>query len=176
MIDKRQALTPEERMRRTLSANLRLEGLDEFAAAKVIATFAPKGPEIEPTAAYGPSQERAIVYPRVTDRQPRLVFHRVKWPYELGPGAFGVREPVPPAPEVPLDQIDLFVVPGLAFDARGVRLGYGGGYYDELMAARKGRALFVGFAFDFQVVDHCPAGEGDQAVDCVVTDTRTIRP
>jgi 5-formyltetrahydrofolate cyclo-ligase len=68
-------------------------------------------------------------------------------------------------------------VPGLAFDGRGNRLGFGGGYYDEWLAAAADRrpGLVVGLGYDFQVVDACPADERDARVDCVVTDARVIR-
>ena len=68
-------------------------------------------------------------------------------------------------------------MPGLAFDPKGRRLGWGGGFYDELGAALPcpGRTILVGVAHDFQVVPHCPAGSFDVAVDWVVTDKQVIR-
>ena len=73
----------------------------------------------------------------------------------------------------------MLLVPGLAFDGQGRRLGYGGGYYDEtvrrLRGRGTGRGFLVGVGFDFQLIDHCPAGEGDVTIDCVVTDARVVR-
>jgi 5-formyltetrahydrofolate cyclo-ligase len=122
----------------------------------------------------------SIVFPRVTNLDPRLRFHRVEGPHELVAGPMGLLEPADHCAEVSLDAIDVFVVPGLAFDRRGQRLGYGGGYYDEVAArvrARRDgrRAFLVGVGFDFQMVDRCPAGERDVAIDCVVTDARVVR-
>ena len=68
------------------------------------------------------------------------------------------------------------IVPGLAFDAAGRRVGFGGGYYDGVIdEARAGGATVIGFAYDFQIVDRCPTGPDDRAVDLVVTDARMIR-
>jgi len=68
------------------------------------------------------------------------------------------------------------IVPGLAFDAAGRRLGFGGGYYDGVIDdARAGGAAVIGFAYDFQIVDRVPAGPDDRGVDVVVTDARVIQ-
>jgi 5-formyltetrahydrofolate cyclo-ligase len=72
--------------------------------------------------------------------------------------------------------LTVVIVPGLAFDPAGRRVGFGGGYYDGVIDdARAGGAAIIGFAYDFQIVDRCPAGPEDRAVDAVVTETRVIR-
>jgi 5-formyltetrahydrofolate cyclo-ligase len=97
---------------------------------------------------------------------------------ELVRGRFGIDEPGGTTPEVAPAEVAVMVVPGLAFDAAGRRLGFGGGYYDELLAAptdlARRPAFVVGFGYDFQVVDNCPADERDGRVDCVVTEARVI--
>lgn len=77
---------------------------------------------------------------------------------------------------VPIDiaSVGIAIVPGVAFDARGRRLGYGGGYYDTVLAAAP--ALFrVGICFEVQVVDEIPMEEHDERIDVLVTETRVIR-
>ena len=116
---------------------------------------------------------------------PRLRFHDVDITAALlptgdgvlVPGPFGLREPAPSAPEVAVESIDVMLLPGLAFDRAGRRLGYGGGYYDEAAGRLRaaGRGLLVGVAYDFQIVDRCPAGDADVGVDCVVTDGQVVR-
>lgn len=92
-------------------------------------------------------------------------------------GAFGVQEPASSCPEISIADLDVVVMPGLAFDQRGARLGYGGGYYDEVAARVRagGRGFLVGVGFDFQLLERCPAGEGDVHIDCVVTDAQVVR-
>ena len=90
-------------------------------------------------------------------------------------------EPAASAAEVPLDALDVVIVPGLAFDADGRRLGFGGGYYDGAFGAGKSgsghrRPALIGLAYDFQIVAHCPADDGDVPVDLVVTEARVLRP
>src|SRR5262245_35295095 len=75
-----------------------------------------------------------VVLPRVVaGHGERLHFHRMDGDAELVPGPLGIMEPPSDAPEVPLSAIDLFIVPGLAFDARGARMGYGRGHFDTTL-------------------------------------------
>ncbi len=66
------------------------------------------------------------------------------------------------------------MVPGVAFDPEGRRLGYGGGYYDRLLPLLSPRAARVAGAFDLQLVDRVPAGPNDIAIDAVVTESRAL--
>jgi 5-formyltetrahydrofolate cyclo-ligase len=115
--------------------------------------------------------------PRVSLALPTLRFHRV------GPGVgmirsgrFGLIEPEETAPKVAPRDLAVMIVPGMAFDAAGRRLGFGGGYYDGVLAGARasGRTAIIGFAYDFQIVDEVPSGEGDMPVDFVVTDERVL--
>ena len=90
----------------------------------------------------------------------------------LALGPLGVKEPA--APDW-VESVDIVLVPGLAFDAQGARLGRGGGYYDRILAELGDRPLRVGVAFDFQVVSRVPVDLHDARVDAVVTETRLLR-
>ncbi len=70
---------------------------------------------------------------------------------------------------VPVDQIDLFILPGLSFDSQGNRLGMGGGYFDRLLTYAASTATFLGLAYDFQVIARLPAEDHDIRVHDVVT-------
>ncbi len=184
MDQQRNALDPAERLRRSKEVCDRLMALPEFGAAAVISGFQAMRSEVDPSHARQAAQRRgaSIVFPRVTKLVPRLRFHSVAGPQDLVPGPFGLLEPTEHCPEVPVDAIDFIVAPGLAFDGGGRRLGYGGGYYDEIataVRARRGaeqkKGYLVGIGFDFQLVDRCPVGQGDVAIDFVVTDARVVR-
>lgn len=172
-----------ERQRAARGAVERLLALPELrevvARRGCLAGFVAVREEIDLGAALDEARRQGarIAFPRVADHlRPRLRFH-VAGAGELAPGRFGIPEPRPELPEVGAADIDLMLVPGLAFDAAGRRLGTGGGYYDEwLDQAGAARPPVVGVAYDFQVVDVCPAEAHDRGVDGVVTDARVLRP
>jgi 5-formyltetrahydrofolate cyclo-ligase len=116
-----------------------------------------------------------IAYPRI-EAPGVLGMHFVDHEMELVPGPFGLAQPSEHAPHVPHDRIDAVVIPGVAFDEQGTRLGYGGGYYDRLLPMMRPECMRIGVAFDEQVLAHIPAEEHDAFVDVLVTPTRIIRP
>lgn len=182
MAERRERLAPGERASLSVAAADRLLALPELAAGpgRTVSGYVAVRGEIDPAGILEAARAAGavVVLPRVVSERPRLRFHRAEPGAPLRPGPFGLLEPAPDSPEVSLEGIDVVIVPGLAFDAGGRRVGYGGGYYDEagrrLRAAGRG-AILVGLAFDFQIVDRCPSGEGDVALDMVVTDARVLR-
>ena len=114
---------------------------------------------------------KRIGVPVVQKGTRRLGISEVRDPAaELVPGAFGVLEPAPWARRpLPVRALDLVLVPGLAFDRRGHRLGHGYGYFDRLLARLSERTATVGLAFRFQVLDRLPTTLHDHAVHTVVT-------
>jgi 5-formyltetrahydrofolate cyclo-ligase len=93
---------------------------------------------------------------------------------ELTPGCFGVLEPKAGAPEVPLGAAQLVLVPVVAWDVNGGRMGYGRGYFDRELRSR-GRALAAGLAFESQRRDNLPMTRWDTPLDLVVTERRVVR-
>ncbi len=91
----------------------------------------------------------------------RMSFHLVQNPaQELQPGAMGIATPLPQLPYLPPEEIDLLLVPGVAFTPEGARLGYGGGYYDTYIP-RCQRARVLALAFAEQVVEAIPTEPHD---------------
>jgi len=91
---------------------------------------------------------------------------------DLSPGRFGIPEPRPECPALPLKQLDLVLVPGVAFSPCGARLGRGRGFYDRLLRRVSGRK--IGVAFDEQIVEAIPSEAHDEPVDGIITPTRWI--
>jgi 5-formyltetrahydrofolate cyclo-ligase len=111
-----------------------------------------------------------VAYPLVTRGEPRLGFHVVDDPDELVPAGFGVPSPQPARhPAVPVAALDRIVVPGVAFDRAGRRLGYGAGYYDRTVAGLPPGQL-VGLGFGFQLLDRLPVEPHDLLLSAVATD------
>jgi 5-formyltetrahydrofolate cyclo-ligase len=188
MGDRRAALSVEERRARSAAATARLLALPELSApaGRTIAGYIAVKGEIDPAAALArlAAGGASVALPRISATAPRLRFHRVDiaplLPERLGPltpGPFGLLEPAATAPEVAAEALEVVIVPGLAFDAAGRRLGFGGGYYDGAFADRRepGHAPRIGLAYDFQIVERCPADDADVGVDLVVTEARIVR-
>jgi 5-formyltetrahydrofolate cyclo-ligase len=181
MGEKRAALSESERRASSAAASARLLALPELTAvrgrASAIAGYVAAKGEIDPSPALAEAAAGGarIALPRLAAEVPRLRFHRAD-AAPLTPGRFGLLEPPAAAPEVPLDELDVVIVPGLAFDAEGRRLGFGGGYYDGAFGSGSRRAALIGLCYDFQIVAGCPAGDGDVPVDVVVTEARVLRP
>jgi len=91
---------------------------------------------------------------------------------DLVAGEFGILEPRSSCEPAPLNQLDLVLVPGVAFDAQGRRLGRGKGYYDRLLAQVRGTTC--GVAFDEQIVEAVPVEPHDVRLNCILTPTRLI--
>jgi 5-formyltetrahydrofolate cyclo-ligase len=111
-----------------------------------------------------------IAFPRVTGKGLPLEFHRVPDGEVLAPGAFGIHEPMDIWPRV---VPQLLLVPLLAFDAQGHRLGYGGGFYDRTIALLKVPA--IGIAYAGQQVPALPSDDHDMTLDAVLTENGLTR-
>lgn len=92
---------------------------------------------------------------------------------DLVTGLHGIREPRPGSEEHPLNLLDLVLVPGVAFDLRGRRLGRGAGHYDRLLTGVRGTTC--GIAFDEQISGELPVEPHDVFVDCILTPTRWLQ-
>ena len=107
------------------------------------------------------------VFPRVIQGSRELVFHVAGEHWTKGP--FGIREPASHAPVRALGDIDVFLVPGVAFTRDGKRLGRGGAYYDLSLARRGPHAVTIGIAFECNVLPEVPTEAHDVAMDFLAT-------
>jgi 5-formyltetrahydrofolate cyclo-ligase len=154
-----------------------LAGLPSLARARHVALYAAVNGEIETSELHEWLGARAIcvAYPRIEGGEaPLLGFHVVAHLSALTIDQLGIGAPPPDAPRVDAAQLDVILVPGVAFAADGHRLGYGRGYYDAALAAAPG-ALRIGLCHAFQVVDRLPPRNGDEPVDLIVTPA-ALRP
>lgn len=171
VLARRAALPASARAEASAAARAHLVRFAPLAAAlarpeAVVALYAARGDELDPSP-LAPALRTA--FPRVVARGAPLVFH-LATPDALVPAAFGLREPTVDAPIVALETVALVVVPGVAFDRRGGRLGYGGGFYDRSLPPRASGVWCVGFAHSTQLVPVVPRGPHDREVDALVTE------
>lgn len=115
---------------------------------------------------------KRLAYPRVDGSEMRFV--EAGGPGELVPGRFGILEPTGTR-VLSLSELDLLVIPGVAFDLAGHRLGYGKGYYDRALAACRPELERIGFAYEFQLVDQLPVAAHDRRLTGLVTEQRILR-
>lgn len=181
MKELREALSPDDVVQKSAAAAAHVLALPELAAARVVAVYAPisGSNELATRPIHDGVRARGgrVVYPIVRKGELPLEWSAVDDVDDVSAlprSSLGIPTPPPSAPRVPLDEIDLFVIPGLAFDLLGERLGWGGGHYDRTVS-RVPRATRVGYAYDFQLVPLVPVGADDQRVDVVVTE-RGSRP
>lgn len=90
-------------------------------------------------------------------------------------GPFGVQEPDAALAAIGHHVFDLVVVPALAYDKQGYRLGYGGGYYDRFMAELAPQTTTIGLCYQCLLLDEVPQNQYDQSVDVVITEQQVLR-
>lgn len=171
----RRALDPAARAAASEAVARRVLALPETAAVRSVLAYAATPEELDPACLVAGLLARGatVAYPRVCGPG-ELTLHRAA-AGPLTPGYRGILEPDADATQVTIEEIDLLLVPGTAFDASCRRLGMGGGFYDRLLARRRPGALALGLAFDEQMVGGVPTETHDTALDAVVTPTRTLR-
>lgn len=152
-----------------------LLALPQLGGAKTILTYAALPAELDPSLAIEALRARgvAIAYTRI-EAPGVLWMHLVDDETDLVPGPLFIRQPAESSPRVAAVDVDAVIVPGVAFDERGARLGYGGGYFDRLLPTLRDDCFRIGIAFDEQILDEIPAEEHDEHVDVVVTPTRVF--
>jgi len=172
------ALGETERLDRSRRVVARLLECAEFQRAATLMAFYSFGTELNTHELLAECLRlgKTLALPRTRQREVSLSVHRVT---DLEAGLernrLGFCEPKLHLPVVPLPQIDLLIVPGLAFDPSGNRLGRGRGYYDRFLASRGLRAVRCALLFDCQCIEAVPVAAHDRPVDLMVTETRVIR-
>ena len=167
---RRRALSKTERTRHSASICQNLTNSEAWQEATTVAIYASFRSEVETgeLLKLAVVQGKRLVLPKVIAQGEPLGFFDVRpssggvWP--LDTGTFGVDEPNESCDQVPLAQIDLLILPALAIDKSGARLGWGGGFYDRTIE-RCPTARVLAAVFDCQIVESVPVGEHDQSVD-----------
>lgn len=175
MLARRSSLTAGQWRTDSLKAQKRLLELQPFRQAGRVALYAPLKNEIDTALLFAAARAdgKRVWYPVVCGKQ--LLFQEITELEQLGRGSFGILEPcpVPSGPEQAA--VDLMVVPGVAFDLLGHRVGFGKGYYDRYLAGLQQLPLLVGLCHDFQVCGQVPAEGHDIRMHCLVTESRVVQ-
>ncbi len=173
----RDSLPPEFRAAASAAIGTALTARDDFAAASTVLLTLPFGSEWDSMALLLAALERgkAVVLPRVNATARTLELCRLTEPSrDVLPGYRGIPEPQSHCALIAADAIDWVLVPGVAFDTGGHRLGYGGGYYDRLLPQLRSDAARIAGGYEMQLVDRVPAALHDVPVQALATETRTL--
>jgi 5-formyltetrahydrofolate cyclo-ligase len=175
----RQSLTPETISQASAKARELLCDGSEFASAQVIAIYYPAQGEVDPLPLLDKYPHKTFALPFiVTEPHNHLHFYRYESGDRLHANKFGIDEPeAQPQKRLLVTDIDLILVPMVAFDKKNNRMGHGAGFYDRSLAFTRstGKPYFVGFAYDWQRVPSLPVREWDVPMDVVVTDQQVYR-
>jgi 5-formyltetrahydrofolate cyclo-ligase len=174
---RRDQLDPQTASRRIVS---RLRQLPEYREARTISTYVSMPHEVQTLSLLEQAWDegKQVVVPCCVAK--RLELFHVRSIDDLAPRTLGILEPRADFRQQPdrwlsAAQIDLFVIPGLAFDRHGRRLGYGKGYYDRLLAGAPEVVPRVALAFECQLVEQVPVTASDIAMHCVITEENVYR-
>jgi len=153
----------------------RVRLLAGFRAARVLSSYVGVGAEVATTALLVEALERRVRVAVPARDGDRLRLVEIRALFDLMPASFGLLEPplalaTLPERAVAAGTVDVILVPGVAFDRQGGRLGHGRGYYDRLLEEAGSRPLRVALAFSCQIVDAVPMGPGDQPMDLLVSE------
>lgn len=164
----RKALGEEARDQASRAICEQIEGWQVFQQSKTILTYMPMRTEANLTRLLKRHPQKKWALPRILpEENHRMVFH----PYDaarLVRHTFGMAEPAPDSPVIPAGEIQLALVPGLAFDRQGWRLGYGGGYYDRFLREFNGGS--AGIVFHALLVENAPHTALDIPMHWIVTE------
>ena len=179
IFQRRDRLSAEEIREYSRQIARRLYGLPEYRESRVIMFFLSFRSEVDTRSMVEESLARGkeVLVPKaLPDSREMIASRLLDCREDLAPGAYGIPEPKESALRVvdPL-QIDLLIVPGVAFSEDGRRLGYGGGYYDRFFGRLRPGVPLLALAFELQIVPEVPVQPWDRPVDLIVTEKRVIR-
>ena len=167
---------PEDlRRKKSRKIKKRLFSLKEFNKAHTILFYYSKGSEVETEEMMEEALRKGerVLLPKVRERE--IYLGEIKGlEKDVEKGSFGILEPKETYRKTTPRGIDLVILPGIAFDLKGERIGYGEGYYDYFLKKIPKRILLIGLAYDFQVIKNISGKKHDRRVSKVITETQII--
>ena len=172
IIEKRYSLPKDEISEKSNKIKNNLFNLDSYKKSKAIMFFVSFNSEVNTHEMIKEAlKSKIVVVPKVFSHEiePSVI---IDFDNLIPSGKFGILEPIE-AMKIAYKNIDLVLVPGIVFDKEGHRIGYGFGYYDKFLK-KMPKAIKIGLAFDFQLIDKIPREMHDMPVDMVVTEERVV--
>lgn len=175
-MSRRNSLSPTDCLSWSQSIQARALDHSQYRASRSVVLYSPIQNEVDT----GEIQKRSfalgrkVFYPKI-GKGSEPGFYRIFSSNDLTAGPVGIAEPDSAHPLTESDRANMVVfVPAVMFDRRGHRLGRGGGWYDRLLAQLEMQGVYIGLAYEFQIVDRLAAREWDRKVHYVITENRVI--
>lgn len=179
MLSLRHSQGSKENMDKSRAIKRKLWALVDFVQAEVVSFYISTKGEVqtEEMVCEALAMDKRVVVPFI-DNGKNLLLTELKEPgVELTPGPYAILQPDEKyLRPVSLSQVELIIVPGLAFDHKGHRVGFGKGFYDGLLAGKGSGTICVGLAFQFQILEEVPSGKHDVPMDVVISEKVLMRP
>jgi 5-formyltetrahydrofolate cyclo-ligase len=175
MLSQRNKQKGEVKLEKDAMIKEKLLSLNEYKKSKIILFYVSIRGEVktEDMLSQALREGKRVLVPFVNVKKKLMLISEIHDLNELSPGAFGI--PVPTHPKkFPLDKIDLMVVPGIAFDRKGNRVGYGTGFYDRFLKRLKRNVPVIALAYDFQIVPKIMPDKYDVRIHKIVTENEVI--
>jgi 5-formyltetrahydrofolate cyclo-ligase len=174
MLEKRGKLSLLEVQEKSRQINQQLALLPVCRSTQTILAYLPirKEPNTLPLLKNAWQEKKQVLIPVTQSANKSLILSKLENLAELTTGSYGILEPKPEflRPTKP-DTVDLCILPGLAFNRHGYRLGYGGGYFDRFLPTLRPDCLKIAFAYDFQILAFIPQAEHDIPIDIIITES-----
>lgn len=172
-IKKRSSLTADEVETKGILAQKNLLELQIFRDSRVVSLYWSIKNEVKTDMIFSEAlrQKKTVCFPKIAKNCDKLYFIRADKNTAFRLGSYKIMEPVG-NDIINIEDIDIFVIPGVCFDERGFRIGYGKGYFDRTLVGAKG--TLIGLAYEFQILDRIPEREHDLRMDVIVTEKRVI--
>ena len=173
--EKRRKLTKEENRKKSKEVKERLFGLKEYRDAESVLFYVSYDDEVFTHDMIKEAlKDKRVIVPISNKEDCSLSLSILKNWDDLEISSYGILEPKKDCIiEVSIEDVDLIVVPGVAFDTKGNRMGHGKGYYDRLLENKK-QIPTIGLALEFQIIDQIPTEKHDIPLDKIVTEKRII--
>lgn len=175
---RRDALSDEERSEKSMAIMQRLFDFANFLEARTILFYMNSDSEVvtEAMIRKALAYEKGVALPWVKRKEKQIIPFKIDdLDRDVKPGYQKIREPIPQrCKPIPVEHIDLAIIPGIAFDERGGRIGHGTGFYDKFIPALAVTTRKVALAFECQIVAQIPMEPHDRYIDIIITEERII--
>lgn len=176
ILEYRETIDPEERSKWDESIFNKLINCDLYKCANTIFAFVSFKTEVDThkIIKHALDNGKTICVPKINSKQEGVKLYKIDSFDQLKKGYFGILEPSESCPAVNSNDLDLILMPGVAFDRHGGRVGYGAAFYDRFLSNMNRQVDKIALAYHFQVLESVPMSEHDVRIDGIITEQESI--